>query len=229
MSIKPLPEDVTRRIRSSATVTSLNGVACALVKNSLDAEATRVNITIDYSRGNCTVEDDGLGILPVEFQENGGLAKQHHTSRLSPETDCHGVNGNFLASVAALSLLSITSHHHLYNSQNSVTIHNSKVLARNIPALPEQRLVTFSHGTRVTVRDLFGSMAVRVKQRAAASEKVAVDKEWGRLLHDLTALLLAWSSNVALFVRDSVNNNETRFRPNKTPQSDLVLWTAWIK
>ncbi|KAI3531025.1 hypothetical protein CSPX01_14453 [Colletotrichum filicis] len=222
MSIKPLPEDVTRRIRSSATVTSLNGVACALVKNSLDAEATRVNVTIDYSRGNCTVEDDGLGILPVEFQEHGGLAKQHHTSRLSPETDCHGVNGNFLASVAALSLLSVTSHHHLYNSQNSVTIHNSKVLARNIPALPEQRLVTFSHGTRVTVRDLFGSMAVRVKQRAAASEKVAVDKEWGRLLHDLTALLLAWPSSVALFVRDSVNNNETRFRPNTTPKSDMV-------
>lgn len=77
MSIKPLPEDVTRRIRSSATVTSLNSVACALVKNALDAEATRVNVTIDYSRGNCTVEDDGLGILPVEFQENGGLVKQH--------------------------------------------------------------------------------------------------------------------------------------------------------
>ncbi|KAK1727742.1 hypothetical protein CaCOL14_001495 [Colletotrichum acutatum] len=222
MSIKPLPEDVTRRIRSSATVTSLNGVACALVKNSLDAEATRVNVIIDYSRGNCTVEDDGLGILPVEFRENGGLVKQHHTSRLSPETDCHGVNGNFLASAATLSLLSITSHHHLYNSQNSVTIHNSKVLARNIPALPEQRLVTFSHGTRVTVRDLFGTMAVRVKQRAAASEKVAVDKEWGRLLHELTALLLAWPSSVALFVRDSVNNNETRFRPNTTPKSDLV-------
>ncbi|EXF75073.1 hypothetical protein CFIO01_09232 [Colletotrichum fioriniae PJ7] len=222
MSIKPLPEDVTRRIRSSATVTSLNSVACALVKNALDAEATRVNVTIDYSRGNCTVEDDGLGILPVEFQENGGLVKQHHTSRLSAETDCHGVNGNFLASVAALSLLSVTSHHHLYNSQNSITIHNSKVLARNIPALPEQRLVTFSHGTRVTVRDLFGSMAVRVKQRAAASEKVAVDKEWGRLLHDLTALLLAWPSSVALFVRDSVNKNETRFRPNTASKSDMV-------
>ncbi|KAK1625621.1 hypothetical protein BDP81DRAFT_452593 [Colletotrichum phormii] len=222
MSIKPLPEDVIRRIRSSATVTSLNGVVCALVKNSLDAGATRVNVTIDYSRGNCTVDDDGLGILPLEFRENGGLVKQHHTSRLSPEIDCHGINGNFLASVAALSLLSITSHHHLHNSQNSVTMHNSKVLARNIPALPEQRLVTFSHGTRVTVRDLFGSMAVRVKQRAAASEKVAVDKEWGRLLHDLTALLLAWPSSVTLYARDSVNNNETRFRPNTTPKSDMV-------
>lgn len=77
MSIKPLPEDVIRRIRSSATVTSLNGVVCALVKNALDAHATRLNITVDYSRGNCVVEDDGLGILPLEFREPGGLGKQH--------------------------------------------------------------------------------------------------------------------------------------------------------
>ncbi|OHW91395.1 DNA mismatch repair protein mlh3 [Colletotrichum incanum] len=228
MSIKPLPEDVIRRIRSSATVTSLNGVVCALVKNSLDAGATRLSITVDYSRGNCMVEDDGRGILPFEFRETGGLGKPYHTSRHSPEHECHGTNGNFLASVAALSLLTITSHHHLHNSQNSLTIHNSRVLARNMPALPEQRVVTFSHGTRVTIRDLFGSMAVRVKQRAVASEKAAVDKEWGRLVHDVAALLLAWPSDVALFVRDTVSNNETRFRPNTISKSDMMTRSSRI-
>lgn len=75
MSIKPLPEDVVRRIRSSAAIVSLNGVVCGLVKNSLDAGATRINLTVDYSRGNCTIEDDGLGILPLEFREAGGLGK----------------------------------------------------------------------------------------------------------------------------------------------------------
>ncbi|WQF82395.1 hypothetical protein CDEST_07409 [Colletotrichum destructivum] len=228
MSIKPLPEDVIRRIRSSATVTSINGVVCALVKNALDAHATRLNITVDYSRGNCVVEDDGLGILPLEFREPGGLGKQHHTSRHSPEHECYGINGNFLASVAALSLLTITSHHHLYNSQNSLTIHNSIVLARNTPALPEQRLLTFSHGTRVTVRDLFGSMAVRVKQRAVASEKAAVDKEWGRLLRHVAALLLAWPSDVTISIRDTVKNNETRFRPSTLSKLDTVTRSSRI-
>ncbi|TQN70843.1 Vacuolar protein sorting-associated protein 11-like protein, partial [Colletotrichum shisoi] len=228
MSIKPLPEDVIRRIRSSATVTSLNGVVCALVKNALDARATRLNIAVDYSRGNCIVEDDGLGILPLEFREPGGLGKQHHTSRHSPEYECYGANGNFFASVAALSLLTITSHHHLYNSQNSLTIHNSIVLARNTPALPEQRLLTFSHGTRVTVRDLFGSMAVRVKQRAVASEKAAVDKEWGRLLRHVAALLLAWPSDVTISIRDTVKNNETRFRPSTVSNLDTVARSSRI-
>ncbi|KAK2022721.1 hypothetical protein LX32DRAFT_602297 [Colletotrichum zoysiae] len=228
MSIKPLPEDVIRRMRSSATVTSINRVVCGLVKNSLDAGATRLKITVDYSRGNCIVEDDGIGILPLEFRETGGLGRLHHTSRHAPEHEYHGANGSFLASVAALSLLTITSHHQLHNSQNSLTIHNSRVLARNIPALPEQRLVTFSHGTRVTVRDLFGSMAVRVKQRPVASEKAAVDREWGRLVHHVVAILLAWPSDVALFVRDTVSNNETCFRPTATPRSDMLTRSSRI-
>ncbi|KAI8272834.1 hypothetical protein K4K59_011145 [Colletotrichum sp. SAR11_240] len=221
MSIKPLPEDIIRRIRSSATITSLNAVVCGLVKNSFDAGATRINITVDYSRGNCTVEDDGLGILPIEFREAGGLGKLYHTSRHSTESEAHGANGNFLASLAALSLLSITSHHHLHNSQNSLTLHNAKVLARNVPALPEQRLLAFAHGTRIIVRDLFGSMAVRVKQRAAASEKAAVDKEWSRLVHDLAALLLAWPTPVALYARDTIHNNEIRFKPTSTSSNVL--------
>ncbi|KAJ0348360.1 hypothetical protein COL154_003534 [Colletotrichum chrysophilum] len=216
MSIKPLPEDVIRRISSSATITSLDAVVCGLIKNSFDAGATRINITVDYSRGNCTVEDDGLGILPIEFREAGGLGKLYHTSRHSPESEAHGASGNFLASLAALSLLSITSHHHLHNSQNSLTLHNAKVLARNVPALPEQRLLAFAHGTQVIVRDLFGSMAVRVKQRAVAAEKAAVDKKWSRLVHDLAALLLAWPSPVALYARDTLHNNEIRFKPTST-------------
>ncbi|KAF4820547.1 Vacuolar protein sorting-associated protein 11-like protein [Colletotrichum siamense] len=229
MSIKPLPEDVIRRIRSSATITSLNAVVCGLIKNSFDAGATRINITVDYSRGNCTVQDDGLGILPIEFREAGGLGKLYHTSRHSPENEAHGANGNFLASLAALSLLSITSHHHLHNSQNSLTLHNAKVLARNVPALPEQRLLAFAHGTRVIVRDLFGSMAVRVKQRAVASEKAAVDKEWSRLVHDLAALLLAWPTPVALYARDTINNNEIRFKPTSTSSlSGGLDHVSWI-
>lgn len=77
MSIRQLSDDVVDKIKSSAAVTSLNGVACGLLKNSLDAGATKVNIRLDYVRGNCTVEDDGLGIDPREFREDGGLGKLH--------------------------------------------------------------------------------------------------------------------------------------------------------
>ena len=75
MSIQPLPPDVVAQIKSSITITSLNAVICELVKNSLDANAAKVDINVDYSRGSCSVEDDGLGILPSEFQVNGHLGK----------------------------------------------------------------------------------------------------------------------------------------------------------
>lgn len=74
-AIVALPIDVVAQIKSSATITSLTFAILGLVQNSLDAQATRINIDVDFKRGGCVVEDDGLGILPTEFGENGGLGK----------------------------------------------------------------------------------------------------------------------------------------------------------
>lgn len=84
MSIKPLPGHVVAQIKSSVVITSLNNVTCGLVRNSLDAHATKINVTIDYSRGNCSVEDNGDGIPPSDFDEGGGLGQLHCTSSARP-------------------------------------------------------------------------------------------------------------------------------------------------
>lgn len=77
MSIKQLPQDAIDKIKSSVTITSLNGVVGCLLKNSLDASASKIQVTIDYRKGNCSVEDNGHGISPAEFQQHGGLGKLH--------------------------------------------------------------------------------------------------------------------------------------------------------
>lgn len=84
MSIKPLPTDVVAQIKSSVVITSLNNVICGLIKNSLDAEATKINLSVDYSRGNCSIEDNGTGIPPSEFHDDGGLGQLH--CMLEPDT-----------------------------------------------------------------------------------------------------------------------------------------------
>lgn len=71
MSIKQLPEDVAAQIKSSVVIVSLNSVVYGLSKNSLDAGASKLNVSVDYRRGNCTVEDDGQGIPPSDFQKDG--------------------------------------------------------------------------------------------------------------------------------------------------------------
>lgn len=75
MSIRPLPDEVVAQIKSSTAIVSLIGVVLELLKNSLDAKAAKIDVTVDFARGGCTVEDDGLGIPPAEFSEDGGLGK----------------------------------------------------------------------------------------------------------------------------------------------------------
>ena len=75
MSIRPLPDEVVAQIKSSTAIVSLSGVVVELLKNSLDGKAARVDVTVDFARGGCTVEDNGLGIAPLEFRDDGGLGR----------------------------------------------------------------------------------------------------------------------------------------------------------
>ena len=75
--ILPLPPEVAAQIKSSTTVTSLTIVVLGLLANSLDADARRVDINVDWRRGAASVEDDGIGIPPKEFGEHGGLGKSY--------------------------------------------------------------------------------------------------------------------------------------------------------
>lgn len=80
-SILPLPTDVLSQITSSITIASLNDAVLNLIKNSLDSHAFSIDVTVDYGRGGCDVEDDGLGIQPVEFTVKGGLGKMHRKTQ----------------------------------------------------------------------------------------------------------------------------------------------------
>ena len=73
--IRPLRADVAAQIQSSTSISSLATAVLGLVENSLDAEAGTIDLSVDFGRGLCTVEDDGCGISAGEFEEAGGLGK----------------------------------------------------------------------------------------------------------------------------------------------------------
>ncbi|KAI9680527.1 MAG: DNA mismatch repair protein [Caeruleum heppii] len=214
--IVPLPPDVIAQIESSSTVTSLAEVVVGLVKNALDADAASIHVTIDPLRGNCTVEDDGMGIFPTEFLQDGGLGKMYHSSKRLSSNETHGRNGSFLASVAAQSLLTITSRHFAHRSNNTLIIHRSSTVKRLLPAPATHQLVVGrGHGTRVTIKDLFGTMPVRVKQRAlAAQQHSSSDKDWSILKKEMVALLLAWRKDVVVTLRDAPEGKKLTLRRN---------------
>ncbi|KAN0085167.1 hypothetical protein V8E54_001634 [Elaphomyces granulatus] len=228
-SIRPLPQDVVAKIKSSTSITYLNGVIIELVKNSLDASARIIDVTVDYRRGGCSVEDDGHGIPQAEFELWGGLGKAYQTSKMGLGDDIYGRRGLFLASLAALSLLMITSRHARHETTNTMIFHHSKLISRLVPAPPQQTLNVTRHGTRVTVNDLFGNMPVRVKNRALAHQRPDdMEKEWYELKKMLSALLLACEKPVKLIVSETDKNKKLLIRakrklgPNLGP-GDLAM------
>ena len=132
---------------------------------------------------------------------------------MGTEHNVHGGRGTFLASVSTMSLLTITSHHHLHRSHNTLCAHKSEIISRQIPAPVQQQLPYFSHGTRVIVRDLFGSMPVRVKQRAINAEKQGgYVKDWEGLKKAVVMLLLPWPRKITVTIREDGTGEKITFR-----------------
>jgi DNA mismatch repair protein MLH3 len=198
--IQKLSDDAIRSIHSSKTIISEEDVAIALLENSLDAGATKVEITINRSRGSCAATDNGRGIPSYEFFEDGGLGKMYWTSKRDPSQslEMHGANGTFLAQLGTLSLLKIRSVEENHFENNAIMMRNGKVLRRlsdteaNLPN---------GHGTSVMVTDLFGTMPVRLKQRALLTSKQLEDL-WNLLKTRIVALVLAWPRPCSVRVQD---------------------------
>lgn len=115
-----------------------------------------------------------------------------------------------------MSLLTVTSHHHAYRSHNSISFHQAQAIERQIPTAAHNH-VHGKHGTRVTVRNLFGNMPVRIKQRALVTDQ---KQEQARLRdtlkRDIVGLLLSWHESVSLRLRDGDNKTIVSFNTLNT-------------
>jgi DNA mismatch repair protein MLH3 len=89
--IKALSAEDIAQLKSSTQITSLRDVVLGLLCNALDAEAHSISVHVQFNRGSCTVEDDGIGIPPSEFSEDGGLLKTYRKTKLD---DADGIANN---------------------------------------------------------------------------------------------------------------------------------------
>ena len=170
--ILPLSPDVAERIAAGEVIERPVSVVKELVENALDAGARELRIEI---RGGglrlVRLTDDGYGIPEDELER---ACARHTTNKISTVEDLGrlhtlGFRGEALASIAAVSELTLLSHpiETDGSSEDSaaafLTLRGGEVTQRGKRA----RL----HGTTVTVRDLFYNVPARLKfMRGARTE-----------------------------------------------------------
>lgn len=156
-TIRRLPETVVNRIAAGEVVERPAAAVKELVENAIDAEATRIDVTLrDGGRTLIAVADDGRGMIADELDL---AVERHATSKLPADDLDHiatlGFRGEALPSIGAVARMTVTSRRADSDGAWSITVEGGRKGAPQPAAL--------GPGTRVEVRDLFYATPARLK------------------------------------------------------------------
>ena len=176
-SIRRLSESTINQIAAGEVVERPASVAKELIENALDAEATRVAVTIsDGGASLILVEDDGIGMNAESLKLS---IARHATSKLPARADgsddlthieTMGFRGEALPSIGAVARLSVLSRTPESDAR-LIRVEGGQV---GNPE-PAAYLGKGQHGTRVEVHDLFYATPARLKfMKSVRSETLAV-------------------------------------------------------
>ena len=177
MPVCRLPDHLVNRIAAGEVVERPASAMKELVENALDADATRIEVTIERGgRGLVRVVDNGIG---MDRGDLGLCVERHATSKLAEDADLVridslGFRGEALASIGAVARLTITSRR----------VDAPHALALDVEAgrIGSPRPTAAAMGTRVDVRDLFFATPARLAfLKSERAETAAIVDQFDRL------------------------------------------------
>ncbi|XP_058044655.1 PMS1 protein homolog 1 isoform X1 [Ahaetulla prasina] len=155
--MKQLPAETIRLLSSSQVIVSVVSVVKELVENSLDANASSIDVKLEnYGFEKIEVRDNGDGIKAVDVPV---MAMKHYTSKISSSEDLeslstYGFRGEALGSICNISQVSITTR---TADDDFSTQYNFDTSGHIISQKPSH----LGTGTTVTVQKLFKNLPVR--------------------------------------------------------------------
>ncbi|MFX1603292.1 MAG: DNA mismatch repair endonuclease MutL [Promethearchaeota archaeon] len=157
-TIRVLSNDLISLISAGEVIENPSSIVKELIENSLDADATHVDIAIASGGiGSIIVSDNGEGILRVDCPL---CTLRYSTSKISTREDVesirtYGFRGEALASIATVADLTISTKHRDEEMGTKITSR-----AGEIPAIED---TSRPNGTTVEVTNLFMKVPARRK------------------------------------------------------------------
>ena len=155
--IKILDESVSNIIAAGEVVENPASMIKEMIENSLDAKATVIKIEVFKGGTEVKINDNGIG---MDKEDTLLSIERHATSKISTKEDVfnlqtYGFRGEALASIAAVSKLTITTR--TASSSTGYRIGSYGGVARKFEE------VSRNPGTEIEVRDLFYNTPARKK------------------------------------------------------------------
>lgn len=157
MIIRRLPEHLINRIAAGEVVERPASAVKELVENALDADASRILVTLEQGGiSYLSVEDDGIGMTPAELR----LAVERHATSKLPDEDLSdiatfGFRGEALPSIASVAEMTLVSRPRGGSEAWKLVIDNG-ITRVDAPAARDS-------GTSINVRNLFAKLPARQK------------------------------------------------------------------
>jgi len=153
-----LPDILCNKIAAGEVVQRPASVVKELVENSIDAESTRIEVTINNGgRDLIQVIDNGVGL---EKEELKLALERHATSKIAEIEDLFrirtmGFRGEALPSIASVSMMELVSHARDAEGAFALEVQAGKI--------GEVQPIAWETGTRITVKNLFFNVPARLK------------------------------------------------------------------
>jgi len=157
MRIKVLPQTLINQIAAGEVIVRMASVVKELVENSIDAGASRIEVSVSNEARDLEVRDDGCGM----GRDDAELSLQRHaTSKIRTLDDLthlvtRGFRGEALASIAAVSRMELHTRREGDLEGTRIEIEGGVIHRIEAEGCPS--------GTRTVVRDLFYNTPARLK------------------------------------------------------------------
>ncbi len=156
--IHTLPPELVNQIAAGEVIESAHSILKELIENSLDAQATKVEIlTESAGLGRILISDNGMGMAKEDLPL---CIKRYATSKIKKFQDLEhiftfGFRGEALASIASVSKLKISSGMDGQRVAYEIQSEDGKIVS--------EREIPHFVGTKIEITDLFYNTPVRRK------------------------------------------------------------------